>query len=80
MIAFVAGFGLAAIIATGIFLDYRRAKLRAIRLLTTEVTVQRAEKESYKRVSPFATTNAYWRVCTEQPEMHILDRKPIGKN
>jgi len=80
MIAFVAGFGLAAILATGILLDMRRAHQRRVRQLTTEITVQRAEKAAYKRVSPWSTTNAYWRVCTEQPEMHILDRKPIGKN
>lgn len=80
MIAFVAGFALSGFIFAGILIDLRHAHARKVCQLTTEITVQRAEKESYKRVSPFATTNAYWRVCTEQPEMHILDRKPVGKN
>ena len=80
MIAFLAGVALSGFIFVGILLDMRRAHQRRVRQLTTEITVQRAEKAAYKHVSPWSTTNAYWRVCTEQPEMHILDRKPIGRN
>jgi len=80
MIAFLAGFGLALILVVPYVLDYRHGKNQTIQHLTDEISIQRQEKEAYKAVSPFRTTNAYWRVCTEQPEMHILDRKPIGKN
>ena len=80
MIAFIAGFGLALILVVPYVLDYRHGKNQTIQHLTDEISIQRQEKEAYKAVSPFRTTNADWRVCTEQPEMHILDRKPIGRN
>lgn len=80
MIEFISGAGLTALIAAGILLDYRAHKNRQIRFLDTEVTIQRAEKESYKRVSPFATTNAYWRVDQGDRQLSILDRVPMGKN
>ena len=80
MIAFVAGFLLALICVVPYVLDYRHGKNQTIQHLTDEIDIQRQEKEAYKAVSPFRTTNAYWRVCAEQPEMHILDRIPMSKS